>query len=300
MTCKVFPGIEYGTRFVFVGDSKTAGPSPAQAFPQQFAQLPQCEGIGGVVNLGVSGYRLADLVANYAENVKPYAPGQSLNQDNVPTVLGVWIGTNDVFQLAAGGYAGPVGYWTALYAYLAQAAADGFRIMLSPVDARGDHLDGTTEYHRAVVNDAIRHADVDWIVDTEAVFWNYADPIWWLADQIHYTPAGYKRLARLVAQTLLAGGAPAQVSPVLPNKTNTFPKPQAFTGRAIYVSAAPGQAPGIYFMENLVARFFLYLNASGDMAVDRHDNSGALLEQEVIKITRDTGELVLKRASRIA
>lgn len=296
----VFPSVEAGTRFVCVGDSKTAFSTPSLAYPARFAALPVSAGLGTVFNLGVSGYKLSDLVSSYDEKVKPYATGNALNPSGTSTILCVWIGANDVFQLSALGYANATAYYSALCAYIAQAIADGFRVLLFTIDARTDHLDPLTEFNRTVINNAIRHnTQAEWFVDTEAVFWDYTDLSWWDADGIHYNSTGYERLAKLVAQTLLSYGTPI-VNSVLPNKTNTFPKPQAFTGRAIYVSSAPSQAPGIYFMENLVARFFLYLNSSGDLAIDRHDNSGAVLEQEVIKITRGTGELVLKRASRIA
>lgn len=298
-----YPNVASGTRFVFVGDSKTDGPTDPTSYPSYFAALATSSDLGTVYNLGVAGYTLADLITNYTANVKPYAPGQANNLTSIPTVLSVWIGANDIYRLIAAGYTDATDYYTDLYNYCATAIADGFRIMLFTVDARGDYVDSTTEFYRAGVNAAIRHnTQATWIVDPETVFWDYTDTTWWIGDQIHYNAAGYERLAKLVAQTLLSGGAPGDLNSPKVNKTNTWSKPQSFTGAYNYVSGAAGAVRGWYYMTNLVARFFAYINATAesgsnagsDFCLDRFDDAGALLESETLKIKRSTGKLTYK------
>jgi lysophospholipase L1-like esterase len=302
-----YAGIASGTQFVFVGDSKTDGPTDPTSYPYYFSQLATSANLGTVYNLGVSGYTLANLVSNYTANVKPYAPGQANNLTSIPTVLSVWIGANDLYQLVTNGYANANAYYTALYNYMATAITDGFRVMLFTVDARGDYVDGTTEFYRAGVNAAIRHnTQATWIVDPEAVFWDYTDTTWWNADTIHYVATGYERLAKLVAQTLLSGGATGDLNSPKINKTNTWSKPQAFTGGTSYMSGAAGSARGWYFMTALVARFFAYINATAesganagsDFCLDRYTDAGALLESETVKVTRSTGIIQVKHGLR--
>lgn len=299
---QTYPGVEAGTRFVFVGDSKTDGPTDPTSYPSYFAALATSADLGTVYNLGVSGYTLANLISNYTANVKPYAPGQANNLTSIPTVLSVWIGANDLYQLISNGYTDANDYYADLLSYVTTAAADGFRIMLFTVDARGDHVDGTTEFYRQTVNAAIRHNTVaTWIVDPETVFWDYSDTTWWNADMIHYVAAGYERLAKLVAQTLLAGGAPGDLNSPKVNKTNTWSKPQAFTGGEVYVSGAAGTTRGVHWMTGLVARFFAYLtataesgsNVGSDFAIARYNDAGVALNTLALLWDRATGLLTI-------
>jgi len=299
---KAYPNVDIGTRFVFVGDSKTDGPTDQTAYPYYFSQLASSADLGEVYNLGVSGYTLADLVANYTANVKPYAPGQANNLTSIPTVLSIWIGANDLYQLVSNGYANANAYYVALYNYIATAITDGFRIMLFTVDARGDHVDGTTEFYRSGLNSAIRHnTQASWIVDPETIFWDYTDTTWWNADTIHYVAAGYERLAKLVAQTLLSGGSSGDLNSPKVNKTNTWSKPQAFTGADTYQSGAAGTTRGVFWMTALVARFYAYLtttaesgsNAGSDFAIARYNDAGVALNTLSLLWNRATGLLTI-------
>ncbi len=259
--------------------------------------------LGTVYNLGtVSGYTLANLITNYTANVYPYRPGGASNLTSIPTVLGVWIGANDIYQLIAAGYTDAADYYADLSSYVNTAVADGFRVMLFTVDARGDHVDATTEFYRAGVNAAIRHnTAATWIVDPETVFWDYTDTTWWNADTIHYVAAGYSRLAKLVAQTLLSYGAPGDMNSPKVNKTNTWSKPQAFTGELLYVSGAAGTTRGVHWMTALAARFFAYLtstaesgsNVGSDFAIARYNDAGAVLNALALLWNRATGLLTI-------
>ena len=52
----------------------------------------------------------------------------------------------DMYRLIAAGYTDGADYYNELATYVNTAIADGFRVMLWTIDARGDYVDGI---HRA-------------------------------------------------------------------------------------------------------------------------------------------------------
>ena len=81
-----------GTNFLFIGDSLTFGNGSTSGYdyPSQVMLLPGFSG-GVKYNLGVGGYTLDNLIANYTTAVHPYAPATT----GVPAVAFVWIGANE-------------------------------------------------------------------------------------------------------------------------------------------------------------------------------------------------------------
>lgn len=199
------------------------------------------ERIGGQKNIhrasfAVSGSVVSDVVARAAVVDSVYIPGKN-------NVLAVWIGTNDIFNLSASSTT----TWNALSAYITARKAKGWKVVALTCLPRSIP-NGSRDTARVAYNTLMKASLVpDYVVDIAAdtAFLWYTDVYGvgayyrhYLADGIHPTREGHKRIAANVAPVLSQALGLSVVPVEKPNISEDL-----IGARKIYTQAVYGKNP---------------------------------------------------------
>jgi lysophospholipase L1-like esterase len=176
--------------YVFEGDSRTVGSSPAVSFPTQLMQMSRFLGTSGTYyNVAIGGTTLPQMAARYTANVHSLATGFT-----GPKVLFFSPGANDYITGT-----NAVSYMANFDNYVSNAkATDNFTVVIATIPRRDDF--GNVDYSetvRAQINSLMLSDTIaDIIVDADAILPDPEDPNLFVSDHIHYTPLGYFRWAQ--------------------------------------------------------------------------------------------------------
>lgn len=280
-----YPLIPDNSKFVFDGDSKVAGPTPAESWPSQFAALPINAGMPAIVNASVSGSMLANLESRYSSVIRQHSPAVTSS----PAVLCIGVGVNDYYQPGFD----LTSYLSRLKAYCSTARSDGFFVVLLTVDRNGwADAAGAKDNIRFSLNKGIREAqEYDVLVDTTLYFDDINDSTLYISDKLHYTVFGYGLLARIVSQALLSFGSPRMQVPRL-NSPNSYKGQQTFRGVQV-VDGPNGTFRGFTFTTDGQSRWSIGIGVTGNLEVVRYSQTGTAIDIPVY-IDKDTGTLYAK------
>lgn len=181
---------------VFDGDSLTIGVgAEGNSYPLQVLDMLLPTHYNSAI-LGVGGQTCANMITDAATQVDPI-----YNVNNAHNIVCVLVGTNDILAgTAEAAYANIV-------SYCQSRQAVGFKVIICTMGiANGDAtwlarrltLNGLIVSGYATFADAIARVDLDPHIGDAG---NPVDPIY-LYNQFHYTAAGYKIIAELVANAV--------------------------------------------------------------------------------------------------
>jgi hypothetical protein len=183
--------------FVFVGDSITAGAGGQTdtAWSTTIQTLSNFTGRGTFTNKAVSGYKKADMVADYAAEVEPLKPGAG----ETVYLLGM-IGINDVASSSL--TTANVATWFAeLETYWTTAKADGFKIVWSTMTTRNGIEPVINTVSRLMLASDIP----DIIIDGNQLLPNAKDTRYYSGDKLHLTELGGRILAEAINDKMTSG-----------------------------------------------------------------------------------------------
>ena len=192
-----------GASYLFVGDSITYGQylsSPTtQCFQAVFATLPFCDG-ALTRNVGVPGWTIANIAGDYAAHVQPHRPTANGGDGGAQAYLVLMIGINDAFTGRTGAQ-----MISDATAYITQAQADGFTIVLATILPSSNAP--TTYTAQKTYNEAIRAGLIPYnlLWDANSVLTDPTNPAIF-SDGIHPTAAAHARLAHSLQSALMAQG----------------------------------------------------------------------------------------------
>jgi len=198
------------TSFVFVGDSITAGAgaTAGRDYPSVAFGLANLTGSGNTkTNLGVGGYTVPNIMADYAANVRPLSPSVT----GKAGYLFVDIGTNDAASSVAA-----TTIKANLASYWATAQADGWNLVaFTLIPMAGNPASRNI---RADVNAYIRASNTLWdfLVDVESLLPDPYNSNQFQLDRLHPTDGGYATIANAVNQALGVRGNMLASVPLVP------------------------------------------------------------------------------------
>lgn len=173
-------------------------------YPSQAMRLPSFAGHGTGTNLGVAGWKIADIQGDYTGNVHPLSPAVT----GKPGFLFVLIGTNDEYTPSNVAFikAGLIGYYQT-------ARADGWKIVAYTIPPNSATPGLNTV--RLQVNQWLRAQSGLWdrLIDMDQQLSDPYNPMLYGSDNIHPTVGGDGLLARLDNQSLVTQENPALGEP---------------------------------------------------------------------------------------
>lgn len=190
-------GFTQNQRFIFEGDSLTAGTS-STPWPNAFLALPWAIATGASgANVATGGHHLTELEADFSTQVYPQRP--ALNNNRLTTAV-IWIGANDYIDMGnTGGLADLPAWFTRLSAYWTNCKNAGFRVIAVTIMRRADQGGDVHESVRIAANKLILASAIpDIIIDASGLFQNPEDTNLFNVDKVHLKDSGNRLFAKVV------------------------------------------------------------------------------------------------------